>query len=238
MGLPNSYSIDLPIRCLDLLNLALPVVERDGQTAERHRGPLTTTLTLALATPMLVIPIERIQKYLGYENEGYADDRKISEYLAQRLQQAVNEKKLKDYTEFADFDWAFAQTNDLFNSARGLPNSLAENLNTQEAAGAAREMPVAQFLACLRNALSHGGILYLNDDGHSTHGQASKLCFVSARMSYPRPICMQAAARCPKQEPQLTGLRLLRISETGFRRFLATWATWLREADLADLASQ
>lgn len=238
MGLPNNYSIDLPIRCLDLLYLALPVAERDGETAERHRGPLTTTLTLALATPMLVIPIERIQKYLGYEGEGYADDRKISEYLTQRLQQAVNEKKLKDYTKFAEFDWSFAQTDDLFNSARGLPNSLAKSLSTQEAAGAAREMPFTQFLACLRNALSHGGILYLNEDGQSTHGQASKLCFVSARMSYPRPTCLHTAARCPKQEPELTGLRLLRISEADFRQFLATWVTWLRETDLADLTSQ
>lgn len=234
MGLPNSYSIDLPIRCLDLLNLTLPIVERDGQTADRHGGPLTTTLTLALATPALVIPIERILKYLGFENEGYADDRNISKNVARRLQEAVNGKQLRDYVEFADLNWAFSQTNELFNSAGGLPNALARNLSTKEATGSAREMPFAQFLACLRNALSHGGILYLNEDGYSTHGEASKLCFVSARMSYPRPICAQTAARCPKQVPQLTGLRLLRISETDFRRFLVNWVTWLTKTDLAD----
>lgn len=103
MGLPNNYSVDLPIRCLDLLDLALPVVQNDETTATSHRGPLTTTLTLALATPMLGIPIEGIQKYLGHEGEGYADDRKLSEHLARRLQQAVNEKRLKDHAEFSAF---------------------------------------------------------------------------------------------------------------------------------------
>lgn len=96
MVLPtNSYSFDLPERCLDLLSTLLPFVEQNERLASRHGGALTTTLTLAMAAPMLILPIERIERQLQ-NAEGYADDRVISGRLAEKIEAAVLGKRLRD----------------------------------------------------------------------------------------------------------------------------------------------
>ena len=65
MVLPNiSYSLDLPSRCLDLLSTLLPIIEQNEELSARYGGPPTTTLTLAMAGPLLILPIERIERQL------------------------------------------------------------------------------------------------------------------------------------------------------------------------------
>lgn len=226
MGLPNSYSVELPARCNDLLQLLLPIVLSDENTASRHGGALTTTLTLALATPMLTLPIERILKHLG-EEEGYADERLVSEQLAKRIEVAVKEKKLCDHPMFAAFDWSILQNVQPFNIADGISRDIAEALNSQDAKEAAKQLSFVTFLNCLRNGLSHGGILYLNDQGETSHGEASMLCFVSARQDRTPPKCEGREGRCPTVIPKTRDLRLLRISENNFREFLGLWVDWL-----------
>lgn len=237
MGLPNSYSTELPVRCHDLLQLLLPVVLDDGKTASRHGGPLTTTLTLALATPMLTLPIERIQKYLG-EDEGYADERLVSDHLAKKIEAAVQGKKLCDHPIFADLDWSFLQYVQPFNVAHGLPQEIAEALKSQGAKETAKELSFTTFLGCIRNGLSHGGIVYLNDQGETSYGEASMLCFVSARRDLKPPKCDNRKGRCPTVTPKTRDLRLLRISENGFREFLGRWVEWLTQAELASIAAE
>ncbi|WP_081158951.1 hypothetical protein [Ensifer aridi] len=237
MVLPmNSYSLDLPIRCLDLLNHLLPIVQQDEEFAARHGGPLTTTLTLALATPMLTIPIERIQKHQN-EDVGYANDRGRSQRLAERIDAATRGKKLADHPQLEAFDWAYLSKVEPFNIADGLSDDLAALLDAEEARHAARRMDFSAFLSCLRNALSHGGILYLNKEGRTTPGQASMLCLVSAKPRYPRVRC-EKRDYCPPGSSVTESLRLLRISETGFREFLLQWVAWLHEAGLKDLAAR
>lgn len=237
MGQPNNYSTELPLRCLDLLNSLLGVVENDRKTAERHGGALTTTLTLALATPMLMLPIERIQKHLN-QAEGYADDRELSPELTKRIDVAVKGKKLADYPKFAEFDWYYLANVAPFNLATGLSSNLTAQLSGDNARSAAAALDFAAFLSCLRNGLSHGGILYLDERGRSSYGQASMICFVSARQEYMRPFCDQRNGRCPPINPAIRDLRLLRISENNFRAFLTNWVGWLQDAGLRNLTAE
>lgn len=237
MGLPNSYSTELPARCHDLLTLLMPIVLADQKTASRHGGPLTTTLTLALATPMLTLPIERIQKYLG-EEEGYVDERYMSKHLAKKIEAAVQGKILSDHPIFAELDWTYLQGVSLFNAAYGLPQKIAEDLKQQSAKDAAKELSFVTFLNCIRNGLSHGGIVYLNDEGETSYGEASMLCFVSARQDRKPPQCDSRRGRCPTVVPKTRDLRLLRISENGFREFLGRWVEWLTQTELASIAAE
>lgn len=237
MGLPNSYSLNLPGRCLDLLATLLPIVGKNQHQAERHGGPLTTTLTLALATPMLTLPIERIEKQLQNE-EGYADDRVTSMRLATRIEEAVLDKTLSDHPIFANLGWSFIQHIPPFNIARGLPVDVARKLDAAEALETAKGLQFKTFLSCLRNGLSHGGILYLNEEGRTTGGEARMFCFVSARYDRKPPRCDRREGRCPTVAPQIRDLRLLRITEAAFIEFLFLWVGWLQEAGLENLAAE
>ncbi|MGK9338858.1 hypothetical protein [Sinorhizobium meliloti] len=238
MVLPtNSYSLDLPERCLDLFSALLPFVEQHGQLASRYGGRLTTTLTLAMAVPMLTLPIERIERQLQ-NAEGYADDRVVARRLVEKIEAAVLGKRLSDHPIFADLDWSFMQSVAPFNIARGLPEEIAEHLDTRIARSSAKELQFTTFLSCLRNGLSHGGILYLNEHGQTTGGEARMFCFVSARQDRTQPKCDKRDGRCPTVVPRTRDLRLLRISEVRFREFLFRWVHWLKEAGLENLAAE
>jgi hypothetical protein len=58
--IPEHYSRDIALRCQSLIRNLRPVVQRGLLDEGRFGGPLSTTLLLALATPMIVLPIERI----------------------------------------------------------------------------------------------------------------------------------------------------------------------------------
>lgn len=238
MGLPNNYSIDVPNRCLDLLNSLLPEVRRNSTQMLRHQGALTTTLTLALATPMLSLPIERIEKHLDLgAEEAYADDRHLDPGSARRVEEAIRGKRLRDYPEFANLDWRFVQAVPKFNIARGLPEPVAKKLADIQANTDAIEIEFQLFLRCLRNALSHGGIIYLSEDGRTTGNEAKMLCFVSARYERSKQICDQREGPCPSHQPKIKDLRLLRIDEESFQGFLHRWVSWLNDKDLQNLAA-
>jgi hypothetical protein len=65
-----------------------------------------------------------------------------------------------------------------FNLAGGIPGQLLEQLSEDESSRAALNTPVVRVLADLRNALTHGGIAYLDDRGRPPDGQAAILTFV------------------------------------------------------------
>lgn len=153
----------------------------------------------------------------------------VSGRLAKKIEAAVLGKGLSDHPIFADLDWSFMQSVPPFNIAHGLPDKLAEHLHSQIAKSSAMELQFTTFLRCLRNGLSHGGILYLNEHGQTAGGEARMLCFVSARQDRTQPKCDKRDGRCPTVTPRTRDLRLLRISELGFREFLFRWVHWLKE---------
>src|SRR5690606_34298465 len=106
-----------------------------------------------------------------------------------------------------------------------LPDAIAKLLGTEEASERAEKMPTSQWCGILRNAMAHGGIAYLDEDGRSTYGNPVKmLLFVSGKFD-------------PANPKKLIAVNLLRISETDYRAFLGRWVTWLTHSGVSKVLS-
>ncbi|SHJ12954.1 hypothetical protein SAMN04488012_10572 [Palleronia salina] len=97
-------------------------------------------------------------------------------------------------------------------------------------------MPASQWVSLLRNAMAHGGIAYLDENGRSRHGTPVKMfAFVSGK--YGKPKCEFADAACRFGMGKLDGLNFLRISEDDYRSFLGDWVAWLVASKIAKQAA-
>lgn len=231
MGIPQHYSHMLPVRCCELVKTLYPVVKADQRQADRHGGPLGTTLLLALATPMIVLPAERILQALN-GNPGYSSEAGIDPVLTEAVRSECD-KRLKETSFFEGLGWAFVSGWAMFDLARRLPSELAEELRGAGAQNAAGNLALRTFFSCLRNGLSHGGIMYLDSKGESSEGEADMLAFVSGKRGKKQLLCRDGVSDCAYAGPPIESLNVLRISENGFREFLLRWATWLENSGAA-----
>jgi hypothetical protein len=223
MGIPPHYSQALPERCLHLIETLLPSVRGVCYPGEEYLGPLTTTFLLAMSTPMIALPIERIEKHRELADEAYMDERLFNPVLTKEVDQALGGRELKRSPFFEPDRWRFAtMAYGGQNLARHFPDDLSETLSRPEALRAASDMPANQWASCLRNALAHGGVCYLDSSGRQSFGQSAKmLAFVSAK--YPK----NDGRKPPEQ------LKILRITEEGYLSFVRLWVEWLRSSGLS-----
>jgi hypothetical protein len=120
MGIPAHFSLELPRRCMKLINELLPTVETvfaDGD--RRELGGLTSTFLISMAGPIVVLPIERIERHLQKGREGYADDRRLNPALSRSLKNMLGGGKLQKTRFFVSGHWSFAERVADFNIADG-----------------------------------------------------------------------------------------------------------------------
>ena len=192
---------------------------------QEHLGPLTTTFLLSMATPIINLPIERIERHRGEEIEGYADDRQLDLKLVSAIENALGGHSFGKSPFFENGHWGFASVpfREGYNLAAGLPHELVEMLSSEKALQSASSMAASQWVSCLRNSLAHGGVAYLDTNGQpSLDAKAEMLAFVSAKYSEP-------GTRKPP-----THLNALRIREGDFLLFLRAWVDWLQSSGLAE----
>lgn len=233
MGIPAHYSQELPDRCYQLINKLWPAVQDVRADGQEHLGPLTTTFLLAMANPIIVMPIERIERYRGKEIGGYVNDRPLNEHLAQEVDRVLGASRFDTCPFFQAGYWRFAKI--AFNHqnfALEFPQTLKESLDAATALSAAASLQSSQWASCLRNAISHGGVNYLDALGRADHhGETEMLAFVSATYpKYPKGHIFEGR-RDTSQPP--VELNVLRITEAGFRDFLARWVDWLKASGLS-----
>lgn len=210
--IPEHYARDIVERCETLIESLLPVVMRD--TSRRFGGPLGTTFLVAMSTPMILLPIERMLKPSA-NRDSVADDRSVDESLGKAVTETLSATATFGGTPFGRAGaWRYVGGQKPFNLTGGIPGELLERLSADESAKTALDTPAVRVLTDLRNALAHGGIAYLDARGRQTDGQAAMLAFVGAVMKGGR----------------ITGVNVLRIGEPEYREFLAAWASWLRHA--------
>ena len=210
MDRPRHYSLDIPARCSDLIDHLEAKVVADKKLARKWGGPLRTTFLLAMATPMVVLPIERIFKPAVLKKGGVADDSDLDPALRDRVADSLGEGRIfGDGKFFGDGDWRYIDGIAAFNVSEAWPEAVLHKLRTEEAAQGAREAPASAILLLLRNALAHGGFAYLDSDGLQQWASTAMIAFVG-----------RAAAG---------QLRVARIGIDDFRRFLSAWADWLAE---------
>lgn len=223
MANPSHYSLELPDRCLRLIDELWPHVQQIYEPNRMNEGPLTSTFLLAMAMPMIILPVERLEKQSS-KNEGYADDLHLDAHLNVAVKKALGSSHFKKSPFFATGAWSYVHWLDpSLNISRGLPEGLSAQLSASDAFKDAEDMPTSQWCSILRNALSHGGVAYLNAQGRSMSGdQAEMFCFVSGKYGGP-------------ERDVLESLRCLRVKESDFRDFLRRWADWLKSSGVAEL---
>ena len=216
--IPQHYSRDIAARCQALISQLYTRVA-DGLPDDDHfGGPLSTTFLLAMATPMIVLPIEWIFKPSIGDTAG--DDRKLDEGLAGLMADALGPGKTFGETPFAAANcWSYVDGYPLFNIANTWPHALLQKLAAPEAFENARKAFARRILLDLRNALAHGGVTYLDENGRNTGGPAAMLAFAGMKMD----------------NRKVVGLNVLRVREDDFRAFLAAWADWLERPGVADV---
>jgi hypothetical protein len=202
-----------------LIDALLPVVS--DVRMERDSGPLLTTFLVAMSTPIITLPIERVERHRGKEFEGLADERHLSREAARAVDDALGTRPVKMSPFFEPGIWrkaSFPYTPGL-NLVREIPEGFIRDLNDEAALDRAAEMSASQWASCLRNALSHGGVFYLDEGGRPIEGQPVRhIAFVSTKLAKDR--------RTPE------ALIAVRIAQKRYLAFLRNWVAWLEQAGL------
>jgi len=223
MANPEHYSRDIALRCQRLIQHLLPKIEAGLGDEARFGGPLKTTFLLAMATPLILLPMERIFKP-ATRRVVTANDRHKDMRLTSLVDDAFGPTKAFGKTDFGSKgDWRYVPNYPLFNIAHGLPEALITALAEPKAAHAAMVATTRAILGNVRNALAHGGIAYLDKHGGQSDREAAMFAFVGFENDKKgRPV----------------GLNIIRVSEGTFRNFLTRWTTWLGSSGVAYAMSE
>lgn len=214
MGSPENYSLDIPRRCQMLIDELWAEVSR-----KRASGvlPLNASFLLAISTPMVNLPIERIWKPQMNRAVGHLNDAVLNPRLAATIRKGIGSDVVANADFYRPGKWHYhylpkgGVLPDL--PQHGLPKPVEAALASPGADQAAGALSTATFCTILRNGLAHGGILYLDKEGQTTrNAPVQKFCFVSTKQSRPNGI---------------EGLHFLRVGMKDYRTFLQLWTNWL-----------
>lgn len=217
MGRPTHYSTEIAKRCQRLIERLVEQVEHDAALADEFRGPLRTTFLLAMSTPMVVLPMERLYKPI-IGRAGVADDTRLDPSVEARVRMTFDGKKFGETPFFTAGDWSYVEARPYFSVADPWPPEAFDELDRAQAAEAAVNASAKDIMECLRNALSHGGVAYLDARGRQSEDATNMLGFAS----YP-------------SSRRTTELRLLRITVDGYQQFLNLWSGWLANSGIEDV---
>jgi hypothetical protein len=154
MTAPQHYSRDIAQRCKRLIENLWPSVKQGFPDDAQFGGTFSTTFLLAIATPMIVLPIERIFRPASERADQVGDDRQIGPARAFGAAPFVEPGR-----------WSYVPEYPKFNIADEWPPKVLGSLAAPEAQTAADHAPARQILLDLRNALAQGGVAYLEANG-------------------------------------------------------------------------
>lgn len=214
MGRPTKYSVELPARCQALIDRYGQQIVVDADPNDGFEGPLLTTFLLAMATPMVVLPLERIFRPAVWGDPGVADDLALDERLGDRVKQVLGgQRAFGEAPFYREGVWAYLPECPRFEVGQDWPAERLADLASRGARTDAQSTPASEILSVIRNGLAHGGVTYLDSDGRQEQRPTEMLAFASF------------FSRRDK-----TRLRLLRIGVTDFQDFLGRWADWLMDS--------
>jgi hypothetical protein len=225
MTIPEHYSRDIVLRCQSLIRHLLPKVNEGLPDDVQFGGPLRTTFLLAMATPMIVLPVERLFKPATHNAGQAGDDRELDPALADEVRDVLGEGRTFGQAPFAKTTtWSYVHRHQQFNIADNWPINLLHSLDEPQAVAAARDASARRIVLDLRNALAHGGVAYLDEGGRNNREgyEATMFGFVGT----------------DKKRGKIVGLNVLRVHQNDFKVFLETWAEWLSKTSILKTLSR
>lgn len=222
MGNPLHFSLEVPKRAHQLLR---DHYEHLGGS-DGSRLPLKATFLLSVSMPIVILPIERILKYRRGANSGHMNDAVLNLKLADAVDHAIDLQAAIHLADFFTGPWQFASLDKGGGfpnlAVDGLPEAIAAQLDAPTAIEDARNLSANRFCKILRNALAHGGILYLDEYGRSSSAApVRRFAFVST------------------DNPSIpTKLFFLRIGMADYRAFLQKWVEWLQTEAINEILAE
>ncbi len=199
--IPQRFATEYPERCLQLLEAFKSIAqERD----------LFGTFSVMLASSILLVPWERANNRHPLKQEHGGG-------LQGDLKSLEKQKWLESefWSDASPGEWRFSRI-------MGDPNNAYEwtnengNPSFSDEANTIRRRRIGEVFRVLRNALAHGNIVYLDEQGWETEGaRVQHIAFLSR---YEESEEQRAAAET---------YRLVTVRETDFLPFVRAWAHWV-----------
>lgn len=216
MGRPVHYSSEVPKRCQALIDMLGPLIETGEAAEQRWGGPLRTTFLLAMATPMVVLPMERIFNAVT-GSPGAADDSDLDPELSGQVRSVLGgDRAFSDAPFFTPGVWRLVADGPAFEVGGDWPHDRLDNLRSPAALEAAAKAKAKVVMKLLRNALAHGGVTYLDAQGGQTYSATNQVGFASL-------FKVDGERR----------LKLLSVPVSDFEVFLRLWTEWLAASGVA-----
>jgi hypothetical protein len=105
VGNPLHYSLELPQRCLQLIEELWPHVERTRQKDRPDLGSLSTTFLISMSMPIINLPIERLER-----QSLYADDSHINPKMTRAIKTILGSQELQKARRCMEFCLPFRKT--------------------------------------------------------------------------------------------------------------------------------
>lgn len=210
MGTPAHYSSELAERLGFLTARLYPIVTHGLSGDDAFGGALGTTFLLAMATPMIVLPMERILR-IQEGRRAMANDDLLNPNLSKEIARIFADgKRFQEAPFVRTACWSYIASYPRFDVAQQWPAGLLMQLGSEPGRAGAAAVSTRRAMRDLRNALSHGGVTYLNAKGEHVYGDRVEMLAFAADEALNNP-----------------NYNVIRISEADFRQFLMDWSAWL-----------
>lgn len=198
---PERFCTEVPQRMRRLLDAMYPIAEEQD---------LTTSFTLMLAMPLLMIPLEQTSTR-KHEPANAISDVDIAQPFVRAMRQLKRGLFWEAFLRDTDLlhKWRFTEITLRINHPSQWRDSLDRHPMRPGARNDIKEQAVENVLMTMRHALAHGNVVCLNDEGDEAPGRhATHMAFVADGHG---------------TDPY----RVIIVEELAFVEFLKAWAAWL-----------
>jgi hypothetical protein len=200
--IPDRFVTEYPARCLQLLAAVEP---------KANELDLVGTFAILLATSMLTVPFERLRIH----HPLFEDPGGLAGALAGMLKRPWCEAAVCAGASPAE--WRFSRIMGDPNEVGGWRDEADRPSISLEANTIAKRTSM-DVVRVLRNALAHGNIVYLNEDGREIAG--ARVAFLGFLSRYEEN---------EEQRGRAETYRLVAVREAHFLQFIKDWAGWIAQ---------
>lgn len=201
--IPQRFATEYPARCMQLFELMEPA-------ARKHE--LIGSFSLIVATSVFLIPYERMKA----RHPLYLPDQDA--HIDNRLRAIERQSFLKSEIWNGELPgpWWFSRIMNDLNQTSCWEDEKKQHPMAGKADNSIEKRTTNDVLRVIRNALAHGNVVYLDENGFETKG---------ARVQH-----LGFIARYEENEEETAKAKTFRLvvaTEESFLHFVKSWARWL-----------